>query len=223
VIIAVVVAGCATPDDANQPPASDETDVWFAQHMVPHLLQDTSIASLVRDRLTDPELVRLAGRIHRRGQAWAARLLEWLAERGLAPHGHSHQRGDRLLRSDLERLSRLTGAALDLAFVKVMTTRDRAGGRLAATEARDGGVPAIRQLAQQLLVEQQDRIATLRSWRRAWSKSHASRPPAKAARHRQLVVISRDRRQEQRRSNQRTSRQSRPLPNPRSGPKAPLR
>jgi hypothetical protein len=32
--------------------------MWFAQHMVPHLLQDTSIAYLTRDRLTDPALAR---------------------------------------------------------------------------------------------------------------------------------------------------------------------
>lgn len=183
VVIAVLVAGCSTPD-ANQPPASDEIDVWFMQHMVPHLLQDTSIAYLSRDELTDPDLARLADRIHRRSQAQAAQLLEWLAERGLAPHGHSHQRGDRLRRSDLERLSRLDGAALDLAFAEAMTARDRAGGKLAATEARGGSVPAIRQLAQQLLAEQQARIATLRSWRRAWSKAPTSRPPATAPRHR---------------------------------------
>jgi uncharacterized protein (DUF305 family) len=222
VVITVLAAGCTTPD-ANRQPVNDQTDVWFAQHIVPHLLQDTSIAFLIRDRLTDSELVQLAGRIHRRGQARAAQLLQWLAERGLAPHGHSHQRADRLRRSDLERLSRLTGAALDLAFVKVMTARDRAGSRLAAIEARDGGVPAIRQLAQQLLVAQQDRIATLRTWRRAWSKSRGSRPPAKVARHRQLVVMSRDHGPERRRSNQRTSRHSRPLPNPRPRPQAPLR
>ena len=35
-----------------------------------------------------------------------------------------------------------------------MTARDRAGGTLAATGARDGGVPEIRQLARQLLAEQ---------------------------------------------------------------------
>jgi uncharacterized protein (DUF305 family) len=183
VVIVVVAAGCATPDANHQPTVNDQTDVWFAQHMVPHLLQDTSVASLIGVRLTDPKLVRLAGRIHRRSQAQAAQLLEWLAERGLAPHGHSHQRGDRLRRSDLERLSRLDGAALDVAFADAMTARDRAGGKLAATEARGGSVPAIRQLAQQLLAEQQARIATLRSWRHAGSKSHASRPPANAARH----------------------------------------
>jgi uncharacterized protein (DUF305 family) len=170
-----LAAGCATPHASHQPTVNDQTDVWFAQHMVPHLLQDTSIAYLTRARLTDPELVRLANRIHRRDQLEAARLVEWLAERGLSPHGHSHQPGDRLRRSDLERLSQLDGAAVDRAFVKVMTARDRARTKLAATEAREGSVPAIRQLAQQLLAEEQARTATLQSWRRAWSKSHASR------------------------------------------------
>jgi uncharacterized protein (DUF305 family) len=183
-ILAVLAAGCATHHASHQPTVNDQTDVWFAQHMVPHLLQDTSIAYLTRARLTDPALVRLANRIHRRGQAQATQLLEWLAERGLSPHGHSHQPGDTLRRSDLERLSRLDEAAFDLAFVKVMTARDRAGAKLAATEAREGNVPAIRQLAHQLLAEEQARTPTLQSWQRAWAKSHASRPPARARPHR---------------------------------------
>jgi uncharacterized protein (DUF305 family) len=167
VVIAVLAAGCTTADTNHRPPVNDQTDVWFAQHMVPHLLQNTSIAYLTRDQLADPELARLADRIHRRDQAHVAQLLEWLAGRGLAPHGHSHQRGDRLRRSDLERLARLKGAALDLAFVKVMTARHRAGGRLAAAEARQGSVPELRQLARELLVEQETQIGTLRTWRRA--------------------------------------------------------
>jgi uncharacterized protein (DUF305 family) len=129
-VIAIVAAGCARPD-AHPPTANDQTDVWFAQHIVPHLLQDTSIAYLTRNRLTDPELARLADRIHRRGQTHVARLQGWLAERGLAPHGHSHQPGDTLRRSDLEQLSRLDGAALELTFAKVMTARHRAGSKLA--------------------------------------------------------------------------------------------
>lgn len=69
--LAVLAAGCASPDPSHQPTVNDPTDVWFAQHMVPHLLQDTSIAYLTRARLTDPALVRLANRVHRRGQAEA--------------------------------------------------------------------------------------------------------------------------------------------------------
>jgi uncharacterized protein (DUF305 family) len=115
-ILTVLVAGCATPHASHQPTVNDQTDVWFAQHMVPYLLQDTSIAYLTRARLSDPELVRVADRIHRRGQAHAAQLLEWLAERGLAPHGHSHQPGDTLRRSDLERLSHLRGGFARSSF-----------------------------------------------------------------------------------------------------------
>jgi uncharacterized protein (DUF305 family) len=178
VALTVLAAGCAAPA-TNQPAVDDQTDVWFAQHMVPHLLQDTSIASLTRDQLADPHLAQLTDRIHRRSQAYAAKLVEWLAERGLAPHGHSHRRGDSLRRGDLERLSRLNGAALDLAFVKVMTARDRTGAVLAATEIREGSLPEIRQLARQLLAEQEARIARLQTWRRTWSASQGSRPPAK--------------------------------------------
>jgi uncharacterized protein (DUF305 family) len=172
-ILAVLAAGCATTHANHQPTVNDQTDVWFAQHMVPHLLQDTSIAYLTRARLTDPELARVANRIHRRGQAQATQLLEWLAQRGLAPHGHSHQRGDTLRRSDLERLSHLKGTALDQAFVQVMTARHQAGRKLATTETRDGNAPEIRQLAEQLLAEQQGDIRKLQMWRRARSKASA--------------------------------------------------
>jgi uncharacterized protein (DUF305 family) len=181
IALTVLATGCAATA-TNQPTVDDQTDVWFAQHMVPHLLQDTSIASLTRDQLADPQLAQLADRIHRRSQAHAAKLVEWLAERGLAPHGHSHQQGDSLRRGDLERLSRLNGAALDLAFVKVMTARDRTGATLAVTEVREGSLPEIRQLARQLLVEQEAHILELQIWQRTWSKSQASRPPAKAPR-----------------------------------------
>jgi uncharacterized protein (DUF305 family) len=175
VALTVLVAGCAAPA-TNQPTVDDQTDVWFAQHMVPHLLQDTSIASLTRDQLADPDLAQLADRLHRRSQAHAAKLVEWLAERGLAPHGHSHQPGGSLRRGDLERLSRLNGAALDLAFVKVMTARHRAGATLAATEVREGSLPEIRQLARQLLAEREAQIVKLLTWRRTGSTSQASRP-----------------------------------------------
>ncbi len=162
VAITVLAAGCATPP-ASRPTVNDQTDVWFMQHMVPHLLQDTSIAYLTRHRLADPELARLADRIYQRNQAHVAELQGWLAERGLAPHGHTHQRGGTLRRSDLERLSRLNGAALDLAFVTVMTARYRAGGKLAAAEAGAGNVPEVREFARQLLAEQQARIRKLQA------------------------------------------------------------
>ena len=171
VVIAVWVAGCATPD-ANQPPASDKTDVWFMQHMAGHLLQTTSILHLTSDRITRPNLTRLAHTINQQGQAHLTQLQAWLASRGLAPYDPQQQPSSRK-ETDLERLTRSGQAKFDLTFVTVMTARHRAGSKLAATELRDGSLPEVRQLAQQLLAEQQAQIATMTAWKRAWSKTKA--------------------------------------------------
>ena len=172
VVIAVLVAGCAT-SDANQPPPSDHTDVWFAQHMVPHLLQTTAIVNLAQDRITRPELARLATTIDRQGQSHLAELQEWLASRGLAPYD-PQQDPNRRKETDLTRLAQTGKAKFDLAFLKVMTTRHRAASKLAATEARAGSVPQVRELAQRLLVEQQDQIDKMTRWARAWSNAQGA-------------------------------------------------
>ncbi|HEV3497155.1 MAG TPA: DUF305 domain-containing protein [Actinomycetes bacterium] len=180
VVLAVLAAGCSGPPASRPAVVNDQTDVWFMQHMVPHLRQDIAIAYLTRDRLADPELARLADTIQRHGRRHVAQLQAWLDERGLAPHGHSHQQGDTLRPGDLERLSSRRGAEADLAFVTVMTARHRTGGRLAAAETQQGGVPEVRQLAQRLLTEQQDQTAKLRRWRRTWSRSRSIGRPGRS-------------------------------------------
>jgi uncharacterized protein (DUF305 family) len=172
VVIAVLAAGCATPD-TNQPTASDEADVWFMQHMAGHLLQTTSILDLTEDRITRPKLARLADTINQQGQAHLAQLQAWLATRGLAPYDPQQQPRNGK-ETDLQRLSRVSEAKFDLAFVKVMTARYRAASKLAAAELRDGTLPEVRQLAQQLLANQQAQIATMTAWARAWSKASAT-------------------------------------------------
>jgi uncharacterized protein (DUF305 family) len=167
VVIAVLAAGCATPK-TDQPTASDQTDVWFAQHMVPHLLQTSAILNLAQDRITRPELARLAATIDRQGQTHLTQLQAWLASRGLAPYD-PQQDPNRRKETDLTRLAQVSEAGFDLAFLTVMTARHRAGSKLATTEARQGSVPELRQLAQQLLADQQAQITTMTSWRRAWS------------------------------------------------------
>jgi uncharacterized protein (DUF305 family) len=143
--------------------------VRFAQHMVPHLLQTAAIIDLAHDRITRPELARLAATIDRQGQGHLAQLQEWLASRGLAPYD-PQQDPNRRKETDLARLARIGEAKFDLAFLNVMTARHRAASKLAATEARAGSVPQVRELAQQLLAEYQDQIDKMTRWTRAWSK-----------------------------------------------------
>jgi uncharacterized protein (DUF305 family) len=164
VLVLCLAAGCA-PARTPAPLVNDQTDVWFLQHMVPYLRQTMVVASLTREQLGDRRLVRLADTITRQSQADIDQLQGWLDQRGLSAHGHSHQRVDARRQTDLERLARLRGRALDRAFVQVMTARARTGSGLAANEARAGGLPEVRQFARQMQAAQQHLVQQLRSWR----------------------------------------------------------
>jgi uncharacterized protein (DUF305 family) len=167
-VLAMLAGGCTT-STANEDMPSDQADVWFMQHMAGYLLQRTAIMDLAGHRITHPKLERLANTIDQQGQAHLQQLQEWLASRGLASHD-PQQDPNRPKESDLDRLSRLHGTKFDLAFLEVMTARHRADIRMAATEARDGGVPEVRELARQMLAELEPQLKHMTTWRRAWSK-----------------------------------------------------
>ena len=181
IVVALLAAGCAAPRPLR-PVATDQTDVWFMQHMVPYLRQTTVVVSLTREHMADLELARLADTVTRRSQADIDQLQRWLDQRGLSPHGHSHQRADTPKQTNLEQLTRLRGSTLDLTFVQVMTARFRTTSELAATEARDGSLPEVRQLAHQMVVEHHAQIAKMTAWKRAWSKAHPSHPDPHSSR-----------------------------------------
>jgi uncharacterized protein (DUF305 family) len=166
VVVVCLVAGCGLAT-SHAPVVNDQADVWFLQHMVPYLRQTMVMTSLAREQLGDPKLMRLADAITRQSQTDIDRLQGWLDQRGLSAHGHSHQRVDARRQTDLERLARLRGPALDRAFVQVMTARARTGGRLAANEARAGVLPEVRQFARQMHADQQHQVQQLQSWQQA--------------------------------------------------------
>ena len=112
-VVAVLAASCST-STANEGAASDQTDVWFMQHMAGHLLQRAAIVDLAGHRIIHPKLERLANTVDQQGQAHLQQLQEWLTLRGLAPYD-PQQDPDRLKGSDLERLSRVHGTRFDLA------------------------------------------------------------------------------------------------------------
>lgn len=147
-LVGVLVAGCTT-SGADQRVGSDQTDVWFAQHMVPHLLQNSAIVGLAGDRLTRPQPARLAGAINRQSHADLQQLQGWLESRGLAPYD-PQQDPNHGKATDLSRLSKAKGAGFDRAFLKVMLARHRTGLRMAAAEAREGAIPELRALARRM-------------------------------------------------------------------------
>jgi uncharacterized protein (DUF305 family) len=178
VLAAAMTAGCAGPADHRPRAAAvaaDPTDVWFMQHLVPHLRQTVAVVALSEDRITRPELARLAEATRRQSQAHLQLLQAWLDRRGLAPHGHSHQAVDQQPQSDLERLARVPDARFDRAFAGVLAARQRVGDQLAAAELGQGRLPEARELARQLQAEHRRQLRELRTWTNAWS-SRPRRP-----------------------------------------------
>ena len=168
-LLAVVLAAGCTSSNANESTVSDQADVWFMQHMVPHLLQTIAVVDLAGGQISHPELARLADAINRQSQAHLQQLQGWLASRGLAPYD-PQQDPDRSKETDLARLSRAQGTGFDLAFLKVMTARHRTGLRMATTEARDGAVPEVRALAREMVAQLQAQLQQMTAWLRAWAK-----------------------------------------------------
>jgi uncharacterized protein (DUF305 family) len=155
-LVVVLVASCTT-SGANERVVNDQTDIWFARHMVPHLLQNSAIVGLAGDRLTRPQLARLAGTINRQSTANVQELQGWLESRGLAPYD-PQQDPNRGKATDLSRLSKAQGAGFDRAFLKVMLARHRTGLRMAAAEAREGAIPELRALARRMMTQLQAQI-----------------------------------------------------------------
>ncbi len=193
-VVAMVAAGCAAPS-SNSPAISDETDVWFMRHMAGHLLQTTAILDLSSDRITRPRLARLTATMNQQGKASLEQLQGWLAGRGLAPYD-PQQQPSRRKESALARLAHLRGAKFDLALLKVMTARHRAGNKLAVTEITKGTLPEVRHLASTLLAQQRGQIVTMTAWTRAWAKADAKHStsrtsPGAADRRRQPLAAGR--------------------------------
>lgn len=105
---------------------------------------------LAGDRITPPELARLADTIEPAGTSPPA-AAAWVAGQprfGLYDRQQDRRSGKE---TDLARVSRVRGGRFDLAFLQVMTARHRAGTRLAAAEMREGGVPEVRELVREMV------------------------------------------------------------------------
>jgi uncharacterized protein (DUF305 family) len=131
--------GCGTggaptpPAAAPAPAAHTEADVGFMQMMLHHHAQAIEMTSLVAERTSNPQILRLAERIDR-SQADEMRVIrEWLGARGLegaeAHAGHDHHaRGfaehpempGMLTVAQMQRLAATRGAEFDRLFLESM-------------------------------------------------------------------------------------------------------
>ena len=71
--------------------------------------------------------------------------------------------------ADMGRLMESTGTEFDLAFVEMMADHHQGAIDMANTELKDGSLPEVTRLAEQIIDIQRDEIDQLQRWKTEWS------------------------------------------------------
>jgi uncharacterized protein (DUF305 family) len=185
----IVLAGCAGS------PAAASFDQQFIDMMVPHHQGAVEMARIAQQRAQRPEIKHLAEAIIRAQDEEIARMKGWrrawfgsdqtppLAQMPMVPGMGSEHGGHGAtmdMAADVEALRR-AGEPFDRAFIDAMILHHEsaiAAARAAATRAQRA---EIKELARQIIADQQREIEQLQAWRQAWFGSAALQPPLRPA------------------------------------------
>jgi uncharacterized protein (DUF305 family) len=156
--------------------APSDADVTFTQNMIPHHQQAIEMAKLVDSHTDRPELRKLANSIVSSQSQEITQMQAWLRSwgkpatppEGHGGHGDSEMPGT-MSEADMSRLMESTGTEFDLAFVEIMATHHQGAIDMANAELRDGSLPEVTRLAEQIIDTQQDEIDQLQRWKTEWS------------------------------------------------------
>lgn len=166
VLSAIALLSACTPSAAD----FNESDVMFAQMMIPHHQQAVELADLALEPTSaaSPEILQLAQQI-RDGQEpeikqMTALLIQW--EQPLDSHaamGHGSEMEGMLSEQEMMRLATLTGSEFDAAWIAAMTIHHQGAIAMASVAANDGVNPDIKALTAAIIEVQQREIETLQA------------------------------------------------------------
>jgi uncharacterized protein (DUF305 family) len=150
--------------------APNDADVTFIQNMIPHHQQAIELAELVDSHTKRPQLRTLADRIVASQGQEVTLMQGWLQRWGkpAAGAGMDHQMPGMMSDSEMRQLMLKKGADFDLAFVDMMTAHHEGAIEMANTELRDGSLPEVKRLAQQIIDAQQGEIDQFAQWQKEW-------------------------------------------------------
>ena len=148
----------------------NESDVMFAQMMIPHHQQAVELADLAL-KLTSsagPEILQLAQQI-RDGQEPEIKqmndlLIQW--KQPLDSHaamGHGSEMEGMLSEQEMMDLASLTGSEFDAAWIAAMTFHHQGAIAMASAAAKDGINPEIKSLTAAIITVQQSEIERLQT------------------------------------------------------------
>ncbi len=161
---------------ASAKAAPSDADVSFTQNMIPHHQQAIEMAKLVNSHTDRPQLHKLADSIVSSQGQEITQMQGWLRawgkpatpSEGHGGHGDTEIPG-MMSEADMRRLMEASGTEFDLAFVDMMAAHHQGAIDMATTELKDGSLPEVTRLAQQIIDTQQDEIDQLQRWKTEWS------------------------------------------------------
>ena len=164
VLSAVALLSACTSSAAD----FNESDVMFAQMMIPHHQQAVELADLALEPTSaaSPEILQLAQQI-RDGQEpeikqMTALLIQWAQPLDShAAMGHGSEMEGMLSEQEMMRLATLTGSEFDAAWIAAMTIHHQGAIAMASVAANDGVNPDIKALTAAIIEVQQSEIETL--------------------------------------------------------------
>ena len=177
---AVLLTACnqgGQDEDAGPTTAApNDADVTFTQNMIPHHQQAIEMAKLVDAHTKQPELRSLADRITASQGQEITLMQGWLQTWGkpATPEGTDHgamQMPGMMSEADMGQLRLSSHEDFDLAFVDMMAAHHEGAIEMATTELRDGSLPEVKRLAQQIIDAQQAEIGKFTQWQQEWQST----------------------------------------------------
>ncbi|MUM19133.1 DUF305 domain-containing protein [Mycobacterium sp. CBMA271] len=162
-------SGMSTTLDTNTATASpsdhNDADVTFAQQMIMHHQQAVEMSKLTEGRTANPVVLDLAKNIETAQQPEIDTFTEWLKNWGkpVMPEGHDpagHMPG-MVDTPVLDGMKTLNGEAFDQLWLQSMIAHHQGAIAMANAELSGGQYPAAKQLAQQIIDNQQPEIDTM--------------------------------------------------------------
>lgn len=173
-VVGVLLGMLIGPVRTGQPgaPESGSVDVGFAQDMRVHLLKEVTMATMARDRSTDPAVRTLAFSIEGASLSQIGMMSGWLALWGQPdfpdpdarrpwPTGAAHT--GTATSDELAQLRILSGGELDVLFLQLMLRHHQGALPMARYAAQHAGQGAVRNLADKILTSQTTEDDTLTS------------------------------------------------------------
>lgn len=153
--------------------APNDADVTFTQNMIPHHQQAIEMAKLVDAHTKRPPLRTLADAIVASQGQEITLMQGWLRAWGkpATPAGMDHgamQMPGMMSEMEMRQLRLSNGRDFDLAFVDMMTAHHQGAIEMGNTELRDGSLPEVKRLAEQIIDAQQAEIDKFAKWQRQW-------------------------------------------------------